>query len=161
MPGNKFRVRDGVQNRGYVLVTLAAASTVLFGCMGLALDLGYFEYLKRRAQMAADAAAVAGALELARNSSSTTVVSSAKSDSSLNGFTDGTNGVTVTINNPPTSGTYSGDNNAVEAIVAQSRSTFFMQVLSVDSATVTTRAVAHTGGGPNCVYVLDSAAKEP
>ena len=42
MTDQRFRVRDGAQNRGYVMLTVAVASTVLFGFMGLALDLGYF-----------------------------------------------------------------------------------------------------------------------
>lgn len=36
----------------------------------------------------------------------------APNDAALNGFTDGTNGVTVALNNPPASGTFAGADTA-------------------------------------------------
>jgi hypothetical protein len=76
----------------------------------------------------------------------------------LNGFTDGTNNVTVTVNNPPTSGPHNGNANYVEVLVTAVQPTYFMKILGINSETLTARAVATnlsgatTGGG--CLYTL-------
>jgi uncharacterized membrane protein len=76
---------------------------MLLGAMGLAFDVGYLEYTQRQMQTAADAAAQGGAQEIVRGNS-TGVVAAADADATSNGFTSGTNSVTVTINNPPQTG---------------------------------------------------------
>ena len=97
----------------------------------------------------------------------------------MNGFTNGSNGVTVTINNPPTRGTMQGQTNALEAIVAQSTSTYFMQMFSVNTVSVGGYAAGSyasgsgsgsgsggsggsgsggSGSSAGCVYVLDTAS---
>ncbi len=52
------------QERGFVLVTMAVSAVVLFGCLGLAVDLGRMFIAKNEAQSFADAAALAAALKL-------------------------------------------------------------------------------------------------
>jgi uncharacterized membrane protein len=49
---------------GQALVIVALAMIVISGFLGLGIDLGYLRYMKRRLQMVADAAALAGAMEL-------------------------------------------------------------------------------------------------
>src|ERR1051326_7234058 len=137
---------------GYILATGSVLSVLLFAFMGLAVDTGYFQWMKRRIQSAADAAAVGAIRELQAKSGNQ--VTAGKADSSLNGFTDGTNNVTVTINVPPTSGTYAGNNNAAEAIVSQQVSTYFMGVLGLNTVTIKARAVGALGSGTGCVYAL-------
>jgi hypothetical protein len=73
----------------------------------------------------------------------------------MNGFTNGADGITVTINNPPTQGAYTGDNTAVEAIVSQDAPSFFTRILSWDSLPVRARAVAKQGYDGACVYALN------
>jgi Flp pilus assembly protein TadG len=132
---------------------------VLLGFMGLSLDIGYIYHVKRRMQTAADAGALGGSKELWRGNT-TLVTGEAKNDSSLNGFTDGANGITVTVNNPPASGPYAGNANFVEVIVAQDVPTYFMRVINQDSATVRARAVAGlVYAAQNCVLALDPTAK--
>ncbi len=81
-----------------------------------------------------------------------------KNASAGNGFTDGINNVTVTVNNPPTSGADSGNNKYVEVLATAVQPTYFMKVLGINSQTVTARAVATnvsgvtSGGG--CLYTL-------
>src|SRR5262245_50227326 len=91
------------RERGQVLAMTVISFFALCGLAGVAADLGYSFDDRRRAQTAADAAALAGADELRRGASGS-VVSSANASATLNGFTDGTNGATVTVNVPPTSG---------------------------------------------------------
>jgi hypothetical protein len=138
-----------------VLFIFTFSIFVLCGFLGLSLDASLLYFHKRRMQTAADAGAYAGALEKLRGSS-TGVTSSAKNDTSLNGFTDGTNGVVVAVNSPPTSGAKAGDANFVEVIISQPQSTWFMRALNVTTASVAARAVAGIGNtGNGCVYALN------
>ena len=141
--------------KGSVLIMGTLTMTVLFGFMGLALDMSYMYFHKRRMQTAADAGAIAGAQEILRGNANSAIIASAKNDSALDGFTDAANGVTVTVNNPPISGPSAGNNRFVEVIVSQAQPTWFMRVLNVNSATVAARAVAGTGPGQACVYTLN------
>ena len=147
------------RNTGYVLLLLALGMTMLCGFAGLALDLGFAEYYKRRAQAAADAGAI-GAIQEVRMNGSTNAVSAAKQDVTTNGFTDGTNNATVTVNMPPTSGAYNGKSDYVEVIVTKKVPTSFMGMLNQTSVTVYARSVGGLGAGPYCILALDpSAAK--
>jgi hypothetical protein len=139
---------------GFVLVTMLICSTVLLAFLGLAIDAGYIELVKTRMQAAADAAAIGGTQELKLNGA-TNVVSAAKGDAALNGFTDGSHGVTITVNSPPLSGDYAGNPMGVEAIISQRVPTFFMQLAGTSSVTVRARASARLGSSPNCLYMLD------
>src|SRR5215469_18353849 len=112
--------------RGSILVLGAITMVVILAFAGFALDATYMYFHKRNMQTAADAAAYAGALELLRGA--TDVTSAARNDASLNGFTDDSNGVTVTVNNPPASGSESGNSNFVEVIVSHAQETWFMRI---------------------------------
>lgn len=148
--------------KGSVLIMATLTMTVLFGFMGLALDMSYMYFHKRRMQTAADAAAIAGAQEILRGKLNSAIVASAKNDSAVNGFTDATNGVTVTVNNPPLAPSASaGNNRFVEVIVSQAQPTWFMRFMDVGSVTVAARAVAGIGSGQACVYTLNPDASGP
>jgi putative Flp pilus-assembly TadE/G-like protein len=139
---------------GQALLIVALMLTVLIGVMGLAIDMGYLRYMKRKLQTAADAAALAGALDL---SSYTTAADAASAE---NGFTDGQNGVVVTPNNPPTTAgdPHAGDPSYVEVFVSQPEPVQFARIFGVTSATLTTRAEAKITSGSNCVYALNTLA---
>jgi uncharacterized membrane protein len=139
---------------GQVMLLVTTALIAVLGLAGLATDTGLLWTEKGQMQTAADAAAVAGALAVVSGGN---VTSAARKDSSVNGFTDDTNGVTVTVNNPPASGSYAGDSSAVETIVRKTEPTFFLRVLGVNSVQVEARAVAHTGAH-DCIYVMDPTA---
>ncbi|HKN60039.1 MAG TPA: pilus assembly protein TadG-related protein [Candidatus Acidoferrales bacterium] len=139
---------------GQAIVVVALALVAILGILGLATDVGYMRYTKRQLQTAADAAAIAGAAELAYSD----VTSAAQADSAANGFTNGTNGATVTVNNPPLSGQHIGDSNYVETIVAKTTPTFFAKAFGVKTVTLQARAVAQLGSGNNCIFALDPAA---
>lgn len=139
---------------GQAIVVVALALVVILAILGLAVDMGYLRYTKRQLQTAADAAAMAGAAELPFGD----VTSAAKTDSASNGFTDGTNGATVTVNNPPLSGQHVGDSLYVETVVAKSTSTFFAKAFGVTTVSLQARAVAHLGSGNNCIFALDPDA---
>src|SRR2546425_236529 len=91
--------------RGFIVLLATGMIFGLLAFVGLAFDVGYLQWCRRRAQTAADAAAIAGAWALQTGGSVTT---EGKNGSSLNGFTDAQNAVTVTINHPPSGGSYAG-----------------------------------------------------
>jgi hypothetical protein len=156
---NLFRISEVTMTRknesGQALIFgVTALGLLLLGFTGLGIDIGYMRYEKRLQQTAADNAALAGAAELGFGAGD--VTPAGLHGAALDSFTDGTNNVTVTINNPPTSGPHSGDSSYVEAYVAKVQPTFFMKVLGVTSETVTARAVAYWGSGiaNSCVFTL-------
>lgn len=144
--------------RGQVLVITVLSMTLLLAFLAFAIDVGLLFRAKRNAQIAADAAAVAAALDYEYNSSVTSAKSAGQAAATANGFTNGSNGVSVVINPPPLSGPESGVTGYAEAIVTQSNSTLFMGFYGPKSVTVGARAVAGTSGpGPACIYTLGSS----
>ena len=137
---------------GQAMPILAAAMAVIIGLCGLAVDVGLLYTARRSMQTAADAAAVAGATAL-RNAQ--TVSGAARAAATLNGFTDGSSDVSVAVNNPPSSGTYSGNASYVEVVVAQPQPTYFLRALGYNSVSVSSRAVSGTISGPACMYSLN------
>jgi hypothetical protein len=135
---------------------MLVSMVVVLGLVGLSIDTGYLELVKIRAQTAADAAALGGVNERKVNGASN-VTTSARADAAANGFTHGANGVTVTVNNPPASGYYTGDSSAVEVIVKKNTKALFLSLLGFQNMGVTARAVARLGAGTNCMYVLDGS----
>jgi Flp pilus assembly protein TadG len=138
--------------RGWVLMCGALVATVLFGFLGLAFDTGVVQMQRLRAQMAADNAAVAGALEVRNNTGNQ--VLAAKAAAKLNGFEHGVNGDTVSVS--------SIDANNLRVDVTRTVSTTFMNVLGVSSSMVTARAGARlatdttSAGGSGCVFVMQT-----
>lgn len=137
---------------GQSLVYVALLLVVLLAVMGLGIDMGYMRYQKGRMQQAADAGAIAGAAEVLF----TDVTAAADAATAADGFTNGSNGVTVTVNHPPLSGPKTGNSNYVEVIVAQNQPTFFMTVVGLNSVSLSARAVA-VGSSPNCIYALGTS----
>lgn len=142
---------------GAVLIYTGLIITALLGFGGLAVDAGMWYATKRSAQSAADAAALAGALEVARGSDSATVLAKATNDAQLNGYSAAT-GATITINNPPNFGPNTTDNRAVEAIVQQPVPGFLSSILHKQQVTVAARAVARGYVADSCVYVMNPSA---
>ena len=140
------------------MITIFGLVAVI-GCVALAVDVGTLWTQRREMQAAADAAAVAGDLEIysgnASDSATALITTAARTDSAKNGFTNGVNGATVTVNAPPQSGPYTGDQYAVEVIVRQAEPTYLLGVLDINSVPISARAVARYSGASGCVYALD------
>jgi hypothetical protein len=136
---------------GQALVLTAFALTLLTTAAGLGVDMGYLRYQKRLQQSAADSAAIAGASDIPYNN----VITAAKTDSASNGYTDGSNNVTVTVSNPPSDGPHAGTAGYVEVLVRKTQPTFFMRIVGVRSAPVIARAVAYlSGNAKSCMYAI-------
>jgi Flp pilus assembly protein TadG len=146
---------------GQALIFVALSLTGILGFVGLATDLGMLLHTKRNLQIAADSAAIAGASELTYSTKSTDVNAAGQAAAAQNGATNGSNGVTVTVNPSPLYGPNAGKAGYVEAIVSENQPVFFMKLFSWSSMTVNTRAVAFNGASTkSCVYVLDPAASQ-
>jgi len=151
---------------GQALVVVAFAMVVILGFLGLGFDLGYLRYTKQRLQIAADAAALAGAVEssqCAGTSDCSALTAAAQDALTENGFTGSvlltacsTSGATLTVavNNPPC---YLGANDPHHgdaAVVAQKTPVFFSRILGYNSVLVTARGEAGVGSSSNCLYAL-------
>lgn len=134
------------------------AIVLLLGIAGLATDGGLFFSLRRRAQTAADAAAVAGAMDIWRGSAGTAPQAAATA-AAQHGFTD----PTPVINIPPTNASppYLGDSHFVEVIVSQRQPTLFLRALGFDTMTPSARAVAGTAPSADCLITLGNSTAEP
>jgi Flp pilus assembly protein TadG len=141
---------------GAVLIYTGLLIAVLFSVGGLAVDAGMWYATKRSAQSAADAAALAGALEVARGSTDAEVEARATADAQLNGYSNST-GATITVHNPPNSGPSAGVSGAVEVIVEQPVPAFLSAVVRSEQVTVAARAVARSFVAESCVYVMNPA----
>jgi hypothetical protein len=95
--------------RGAILLLVAIAIVAMMGVMVLAIDGGLVQRQRRVAQLAADAAAKAGAIEILRLRPES-VIASARSEASRNAFTNGVGGRVVTVTYPSTDATYGGSN---------------------------------------------------
>lgn len=162
-----FRPRE----EGSLLIVSALSMTLLLACLGVAIDVGHFRFAQRRLQAAADAAALAGALEMREctgSSNCATMQTAAKDAVSENGLTVNTvltqcsgtsgSGVTLTLNNPAcesTSDPNYGRGNYVEAVVSEPVPTYFAKLIGLNSLTMTARAEASRGIGGPCIYALD------
>jgi Flp pilus assembly protein TadG len=150
--------------RGQVFVTISLALAVLMGISALAVDVGDLWTTRRLMQNAADAAAMAGADAVAIGDTKAQVTTAAKAASAQNGFTDGSgtlassSHVTVTVYEPPQSGPYATNPNAVQVVVSQTQPTYFIRVLGWQNVPVSTVAVGLTVSGGSCVYALDPTA---
>ena len=148
---------------GQTLVFTAFLMCCLFGFMAMAIDVGVLFRAQRKAQTAADAAAIAGGLEYFYHGS-TNAATVARAAAGNNGITDTLNQVTVNI--PPSSGWHTGA-GYLEVIVRQPNPTVFMAAFGgllaggnsdVKSVTVGARAVTGIVPGQSCIYVTDPSA---
>jgi Flp pilus assembly protein TadG len=100
---------------------------------------------KRVAQNAADAAAIAGAMEEPYGDWE----SAAKAAATDNGLTDGVSGVTVSVTNP--------SGSTIKVVVTQSAATYFMKAFHINAMNVNARATAALGPGSGCIFTLNQS----
>lgn len=156
---------------GQALVVVAFGMVIILGFLGLGLDLGYLRMMKRQVQKAADAAAIAAAVELTYcggTSNCSALQKAAQDGLTENGFAGSAlytqcaaagGNLTVTVNNPPcaigATDPNNGNSHYVEVVVSQVEPLTFTRVFGVKNFTVSARAEAGLGGGSNCIYALD------
>ncbi|HYN81551.1 MAG TPA: pilus assembly protein TadG-related protein [Gemmatimonadaceae bacterium] len=143
--------------RGAILPLVAVSLVGVMSVTALAIDVGSLQRQRRIAQTAADAGATAGAHEIFRAQPQDSVFASAHAETTRNGFTNGTDGVTVSVYNGPVSGFYIGDDEFVEVVISRPATTIFGRLLGRNSVTIDVRAVAGIPApSENCIYALDT-----
>jgi hypothetical protein len=152
--------RQHKQNRrGAIAVKFAVLLPVLIGMLGLVIDTGLMMAAQRHTQSAADAAALAYAMDRMRGrSQSQAATTAATFVGTHNGLSES---LPLTINEPPQSGPYAGNADFVEVYVTTPIQTIFIQVLGVaPNRQVQARAVAgfEAVAAGEGVMVLDPGA---
>jgi Predicted membrane protein (DUF2134). len=131
----------------------------LMALMALTIDGGLLQRQRRIVQLAADAAAKAAAIEIYRDRTDS-IIASAVSEATRNGFTNGVNGHAVTVTWPSTEPGFSG-NQYVQVLVRDSVRSIFAGVFGRARTPVTARAVGGvTGTTQSCVTALDPNSKD-
>ncbi len=134
-----------------MLPFFAFALPILVLLCGLLLDVSLMENQSLAMQNAADAASFGAELEQERgNPAFGSVV---QSIASLNGFTDGSAGTTISAVQGPATGAFAGDSDAIEVIITRPAQSIFMKYLN--SPVVAVRSVSLI---PPCVFLNGSSA---
>jgi Flp pilus assembly protein TadG len=142
--------------QGAIAILTALILPALLGFGALAYEIGYWYQTQQALQEVADVAAFAGATEKSLRGSSN-VTTRATYVAGLNNFS-GSGGNTITVNTPPTSGSYTADTNAVEVVMTQPVTRSLTNYFSSSAVTANARAVATKTGGPACILALSSSA---
>ena len=142
--------------RGQLAVTIALLVPALVAALGLAVDYTAATAQARKLQGAADIAALTAAKEMYLANADADQITSV-----ANSVAQGQYTVTGGTPQSPVSveAQIIGNNDAVEVVVTQERSAFFMQSVMSYLEPVSARAVARAmGGGRLCVLALDEFA---
>lgn len=156
------------------LLALLAVLPVLAGAVAIGIETGQLYRVKRQMQSSADAAALAGAIDRMAGKNNTVITATAQYEAQRNGFTNGTGGVNVTVNAPPTTGPNTGTTGAVEVIITKSTGFSLGAVLmswmgsgADASFTMRARSVAAQGSyttttnsSEGCLVALTAAAEQ-
>jgi Flp pilus assembly protein TadG len=142
--------------KGNVALLFAVLAPVAVGGAGLATEVGVWYHRRLQLQAAADSAAYAGAVELRAGGNLTTVTAEALSAAEASGY-DNSQG-TLTVNNPPQSGTHE-TNQAVEVLISENVPRFFSALFINTPLVEHTRSVTTFQTASNaCVLALDTSA---
>jgi hypothetical protein len=161
-PENRPIVRE---RKGAMLVLVAIVTVILLGFLAMTLDVGAGNRSRRLAQTAADAGALAGAVELFRlqgtggTNAHDSAVAAATREVVRNGF-DAADIVSPCPCNPPISGPHAGDANYIEVVLSKGLATVFGSALGQSSFTFGARAVGGaTPFAQNCLVTLSTSGK--
>ncbi len=134
--------------------------------IALAVDLGYWRYQQRLEQSAADGAAIAGSIRTYYPTTAGTpapieVTAAAQRDAGKNGFADdgGTGNLTVTVNDPPLSGSHTAESTAVEVIIRKQQPNFFANIFGGNQVVMARAVAIHTpDDDPACFYQVNASS---
>ncbi len=133
--------RTTLAQRGQVLVIFAMSILVLVGFVAIVVDVSWYWSNSLKVQRAADAAALAGAVDLPARPGTASVhplgtgVGDALAEASKNGYANG-GGVTVTPVQDSVANT-GGNANQMDVTISAPVQTFFMRVFGIQTITAT------------------------
>lgn len=147
--------------KGQALILIILAIVVIFGFAALAVDGGRIYSERRRAQAAADSAALGAAYEAASGKTVTKAKAKVMELAEANGFKNklGPGGVPVKDHevlveyfNPPISGPYKGDNLYHQVRITERVDPIFSQLLYGGETEIVVEAVTYTNKGCKTCY---------
>jgi hypothetical protein len=124
------------------VIIVALSLVALLGLTGLVVDGGNMMATRRRAQNAADSAALAGAVALLKEGSTNRARNDALLYAQDNGFLNSGTDDTVTVNCPPVFGPHAGDTNCVQVQVYKELPSYFIRLLIQRKPSVLAQATA-------------------
>lgn len=146
-------------SRGITAVMTAVLAPILIGFAALAIEVGEWEVHQNTMQGAADEAAWAAEMEYADaglitagGTNNITLV--AEAVAAQHGFVAGTGGVTVTVHQPPSTGTHTSQANAVEVVITAPQTGSMSHLFLASAPTESARAVSGSSGGATCMMSL-------
>ena len=143
--------------RGSIAIISAVSLPFLLGFGALAVDASLWVRAKNGVQGAADAAANSVGASAVNGDSTAHKHAEAQGVSATNGYQNGVNGVTVTMNHPPASGAFVGNALAYEVIVSAPQQLYLASVFpGLTAPTVSGRAVVLTTTSPTCLLALEA-----
>jgi hypothetical protein len=154
--------RRSLRARGSVVIIVALSLVALLGLTGLVVDGGNMMATRRRAQNAADSAALAGAVALLKEGSSAVARADALLYAEDNGFKNSASGSMVSVYSPPISGSHAGDAQCVQVKVYKELPSYFIRLLIQRQPSVLAEAVAtyrdtsSLGDGVICLHPTDA-----
>ena len=152
-------VRRACASAGGGIAIMAALSlTAMIGFASLGTEVSLVYYKQSQMQSAASSAALGAAAALMAGQTSAYSVKEAQAIAASAGFTGGMAGATVTVNNPPKSGTHEIA-TAIEVIIAQPQPALLSSLFFAGPWNISARAVASAGNSTaDCVLVLDTGS---
>ena len=142
---------------GAVAVLAAILFPLVLGGLGLGIETGYWYMTQRKLQHAADLSAHAAGARLRAGDTEDEIRAAALVVATASGYLPGSG--TITVNTPPLSGAYAGDEDSVEVILSETRTRWFTSVFTTGPVTIGARAVTHIeGGSVACVLALSPTA---
>lgn len=142
---------------GAVAIIVGLMAPVLVGAMGLGSEAGYWYVKQRSLQNAADVAAHGAASRKKAGENTTALQTTAEYLVHAAGIADNS---TVSLNDPPASGSFAGNGSAVEVIATESVPRFFSAIYSSGDVPISARAVAIAeADGTGCVLALSETAQ--
>jgi Flp pilus assembly protein TadG len=138
--GSSNRKHKG-NERGQALILIVFAIIGLVGITALAVDGGNAYLEQRRAQNAADSAALGGALARIKGGG---WVDTTRGIAKTSGFDNDGITNTITVVSPPANGPYSNNNEYIQVRIVSRVPTFFAGVVGISQITVTAEAISRT-----------------
>jgi Flp pilus assembly protein TadG len=154
----KKAIRWAKSERGNVAILFGLMLPLVVGGAAYGVETTYWYLTRLQMQSAADAAAIAGAMDARSGFAYSTIQTSATKAATDNGYVVGGSNV-ITVNNPATTGT--AGPNSVEVIINTQATRFFTAVFTNTPVNVRARAVAKfQTAGSACVLALNPSASQ-
>lgn len=151
----RLMTRFGRDRSGGVLMLVGALMPVLLGVSALGMDASSWYMERRILQNESDLGALGGAHQAATSNDTTLITNAVDTALSDNDYTTQT-GDSITVNSPPTSGSYAGKSGYVEVIMQRKAKLLLAAALLNSAGTIKVRSVAGSvSDGEHCVLSLN------